>query len=193
MTIKSWSWHQKYVMTSKIRTYVKKLALTSKCSWCKKTTMMTKCSSLLQKVRHNIKKTSLCQEVCHDVKSFVKTQPLVSLLGLYRSIITVIIQMHDHAYRNPLPPPSRMLANKHVLYLYYIVFNVLTQGLRPHPGTHSTLCTIEPLYLVLYLKCLNRGRVRNIGDEIPWRWSLPECFASSVGSFTSTLNIRVAC
>ena len=27
MTIKSWSWHQKYVMTPKIRQYVKKLAL----------------------------------------------------------------------------------------------------------------------------------------------------------------------
>ena len=54
-----------------------------------------------------------------------------------------------------------------------------------------TLCSVEPLYLFLSLKCLNRGRVRNIGDEIPWWWSLPECFASSVGSFTSTLNVRV--
>ena len=49
--------------------------------------------------------------------------------------------------------------------------------------THSTLCTVEPLYLFPSLKCLNRGRVRNIGAEIPWRWSLPECFMSSVGSF----------
>ena len=49
----------------------------------------------------------------------------------------------------------------------------------------------EPLHLFLSLKFLNRGRVRNIGDEILRRWSLPECFASSLGSFTSTLNVRV--
>ena len=70
--------------------------------------------------------------------------------------------------------------------------NVLRQGSEDHTrGPDRTLFTVEPLYLFLSLKCLNRGRVRNIGAEIPWRWSLPECFTSSVGSFTSTLNVRV--
>ena len=76
ITIKSWSWHQKYVITPKIRHYVKKARPDVKMSWCKKTTMMTKCSSLLQKVRHDIKKTSLCQKVCHDVKRFVITSKI---------------------------------------------------------------------------------------------------------------------
>ena len=48
-------------------------------------------------------------------------------------------------------------------YYYYIVLNVLSQGSEDH----STLCTVETLYLFLSLKCLNRGRVRNIGAEIP--------------------------
>ena len=59
--------------------------------------------------------------------------------------------------------------------------------LRPQTETMYS----EALYSFLSLKCLSRGRVRNIGAEIPWRWSLPECFTSSVRSFTSTLNIRV--
>ena len=52
---------------------------------------------------------------------------------------------------------------------YYIVLNVLSQGSEDHTcGPHtSTLCTVETLYLFLSLKCLNRGRVRNIGAEIP--------------------------
>ena len=64
------------------------------------------------------------------------------------------------------------------------LLNVLSQESEDHTrGPDRTLCTVEPLYLFLSLKCLNRGRVRNIGAEIPSRWSLPECFTSSVGSF----------
>ena len=57
---------------------------------------------------------------------------------------------------------------------------------RPHPGFwdhRQRLCTVETLYLFLSLKCLSRGRVRNIGAEIPWRWSLPECFYVVSGFF----------
>ena len=97
MTIKSWSWHQKYVMTPKIRHYVKKLALTSKCSWCKKhhddkmfvitskglswhqkDVIMSRSVSWCQKFCHDVKNTpnachevkntSWCQKVCHDFK-----------------------------------------------------------------------------------------------------------------------------
>ena len=39
--------------------------------------------------------------------------------------------MHDHVYRNPLPPPSRMLANKHVLYLYVVCLCVPVNGGHP--------------------------------------------------------------
>ena len=36
-------------------------------------------------------------------------------------IILAIIKMHDSLYKNPLSPPSRMLANKHVLYLLTVL------------------------------------------------------------------------
>ena len=42
--------------------------------------------------------------------------------------------MHDYVYRNPLPPPSRMLANKHVLYLLYIYVHVWKDNGSPNRG-----------------------------------------------------------
>ena len=47
---------------------------------------------------------------------------LVPGLDLFE-MISDIINMYDTLCKNPLAPPSRMLANKHVLYLYMYVFH----------------------------------------------------------------------
>ena len=50
---------------------------------------------------------------------------------------------------------------------YYIVLNVLSQGSEDHTCGPHTAHYVQLRHLFLSLKCLNRGRVRNIGAEIP--------------------------
>ena len=49
------------------------------------------------------------------------TQPLYhsAYIDIFE-IISAITKMYDTLWKKPLVPPSRMLANKHVLYLYFI-------------------------------------------------------------------------
>ena len=56
----------------------------------------------------------MCVQKHTNNHSIIYNRPI--LIG----IILAIIKMHDSLYKNPLSPPSRMLANKHVLYLYYL-------------------------------------------------------------------------
>ena len=53
------------------------------------------------------------------------------------------------------------------IYIYYHSLNVL----RPHTAHYVQLSHFI-IYFSPSIKCLSRGRVWNIGAEIPWRWSL---------------------
>ena len=55
----------------------------------------------------------MCVQKHTNNHSIIYNRPI--LIG----IILAIIKMHDSLHKNPLSPPSRMLANKHVLYLYF--------------------------------------------------------------------------
>ena len=82
------------------------------------------------KHRHNQIHTNISERWCGQticwvgitgVQKHTNNHSIIYNRPILIGIILAIIKMHDSLYKNPLSPPSRMLANKHVLYLYLIV------------------------------------------------------------------------
>ena len=82
-----------------------------------------------------------------------------------------IIEMHDSLYKNPLPPPSRMLANKHVLYLYICVTRIHL-WLNLHWMLYDVCCTIVPalgtLWLIELSGLLLGGSTNWLNNNFSW-------------------------
>ena len=76
------------------------------------------------KHRHNQIHTNISEWWCgqtmlgwyHVCPKHTNNHSIIYNRPILIGIILAIIKMHDSLYKNPLSPPSRMLANKHVLY-----------------------------------------------------------------------------